>query len=292
MTYAVTAEADEDGEVTASVHSAVYPDAKVASQIRLRAIYTAGVLTQLLDGVFERPTIAELSEGADPTPVSVANLSSNALLKAFAQQYTAALSESGMIEALAAREAINPIAIDAEMRAVRPVHGLAVDGALCGVETVDAANSRFLQRLSIRHSLELDEMLGLDTRPSSAGKPEPHRLRIIARLGDDGHLEHGVELSSGEQILPPERLLRTHAVIGRWQMSGDVEVDGSPIGRIRGRRVAGGRFEMGFVSVDGEAITPDIAFLPADRPVGIWFRSSEIEVAAVMLMDSVDPASG
>ena len=108
------------------------------------------------------------------------------------------------------------------MRAVRPDHGLAVDGALCGVETVDAAN----------------------------------------------------------------------AVIGRWQMSGDVEVDGSPIGRIRGRRVAGGRFEMGLVSVDGEAITPDIAFLPADRPVEIWFRSSEIEVPAVMLMDSVDPASG
>ena len=404
-TYAVTAEADDDGEVTTSVHSAVYPDAEVASQIRLRAIYTAGVLTQLLDGVFERPTIAELSEGADPRPVSVANLSSNALRKAFAQQYTAALSESGMIEALAAREAINPIAIeesileatdaassqyasmaaswrsllerieygtalsfeealrvqsqvayaesivaaavtageivtaaraadegwedpdvrsmmrdhacdpgasalpdaleaasaadidellalDAEMRAVRPVHGLAVDGALCGVETVDAANSRFLQRLSIGHSLELGEMLGLDTRPSPAGKPEPHRLRIIARLGDDGHLEHGVELSSGEQILPPERLLRTHAVIGRWQMSGDVEVDGSPIGRIRGRRVAGGRFEMGFVSVDGDAITPDIAFLPAGRPVGIWFRSSEIEVPAVTLMDSVDPASG
>ena len=399
-TYVVTAEADEDGEVTTSVHPAADPDARVGRQVRLRATYTAGVLTQLLHGVFERPTIAELSEGADPAPVSVANLSSSALLKAFAHQYTAALSESGMTEALAAREAVNPIAIeesileaagaassqyasmaaswrsllerieygaalsyeealrvqsqvahaesivaaavtagevvtaaraadegwedpdvrsmmedkrgcnpgvtalrdaleaagaadidellalDAEVRAVRPVHGLAVDGALCGVQTVDAANSRFLQRLSIRHSPEFREMLGLDTPPSPAPSPEPHRLRIIARLGNDGRLDSGVELASGEQVLRPKSLVHAHAIIGRWQMSGEVEVDGSPIGRIRGRRVAGGRFEMGFVDAEGEAIFPDIPYLPADLPVGVWFRSSEIAVpAAVMTGD-------
>lgn len=390
-TYVVTAEADEDGDVTTSVHPAADPDAAVNWRVRQRAIYTAGVLTQLLDGVFERPMIAELSDGSDPTPASVTDLSSGALPKAFAQQYTTALSESGMTEALAAREAVNPIAIeesilesasaassqhasmaaswrsllerigprtplsyeealsfqsqvaytenivaaavtageivtaaraadegwadpdvrsmmedhecspgasalrdaleaagaagidgllalDVEMRAARPVHGLAVDGALCGVETVDAANFRFLERLSMSYSTELREMLGLDASTGPAPIPEPYRLRVIARLGDDGHLEHGVEFAGGEQILPEDRLLRTHAVIGRWQMTGDVEIDGTTIGRIRGRRLEGGRFEMGFVSADGEPITPEFANLPARRPVGVWFRSSEITV--------------
>ena len=332
-TYVVTADADEDGRVTTSVHPAGDPDASVAWRVRQRAIYAAGVLTQLLDGLFERPTLAGLSAGADPEPISVTDLSSSALLKAFSQRYTTALSESGTIDAWAARESINPIAIeelileaadaassqyasmasswrslqerieygavlsfeealsvqsqvafaesivtaavaaggivdaarsaddgwddpdvqsmledhacspgasalrdaleaagaadidgllalDAEMRAARPVHGIAVDGALCGVETVDAANLRFLRRLSISFSTELREMLGLVSSTGPAPIPEPHRLRVIARLGEDGHLEHGVELAGGEQILPPDRLLRTHAVIGRWQMTG------------------------------------------------------------------------
>ena len=38
---------------------------------------------------------------------------------------------------------------------------------------------------------------------------------------------------------------------------------------------------MGFETAHGETVTPDIAYLPADLPVGVWFRSGEIEVPRV-----------
>ena len=395
--YTVAAEADSDGEVTTEVKSATDPAAEVDADVRLRAIYAAGVRTQLLDGLFERPEIAALPEEAHPTAVTVANLSTNTLREAFAQRYASVVGASGMLDSLEAGEALNPItiedsvlqvadaassefawmasswrsllrriengaalsfedalevhsqvayaesvvaaavtaggivtaaraaeegwrdpgvremmaearchpgskalrdaleaadiadleglvALDAEMRALRPIHGLSVDSALCAVTASGTAIQRFLRRLSISHSPELRRMLGLETPSVPASSPDPHRLRIIARLGEDGSLEHGVELAGGRQVLPPERFLREDVPTGRWQVSGDVEVRGDSIGRIRARRVAGGRTELGFIGTDGETIIPDIRYLPADLPVGVWFRSSQIEVPVATSM--------
>ena len=399
-TYTVTAEADEEGQVTTSVHPAGDPDAEVDSSEREKAIYTAGVLTQLLDGVFDRPAISELSEGAVASSVSIADLSSNTLLRAFAQKYTAALDRLGVTEAVAAEEAIataaadieqlildeadaaaaqyafvaaswralldrvesggalsfeeavraqseiaytesiisaaatageiveaaqaadkgwndpdvrsmmreascNPgapalhdaleaagiadiealLAVDAELRSRLPVHGLAADGALCAFNTVEAESFRFLERLSIDDNTELRELTGLEKPEATEPEPEPHRLRIIARMGNDYRLEHGVELADGDQILPSERFLRLHGLVGRWQTTSEVEVGDGPIGTIRGRRLEGGRFEFGFVGADGEAITPGLRFLPANLPKGVWFRSSEISVPATATTD-------
>ena len=394
--YTVAAEADSDGEVTTEVKSATDPAAEVDPQDRLRAIYAAGVAPQLLDGLFERPEIAALADDGHPTAVAVASLSTSALLEAFAHRYASVADTSGLLDSLAAGEALNPIAIeesvlqvadaaasefawtasawrsllrriesgaalsfeeapeahsqvayaegvvapavtageivtaaraaeegwedpgvremmaearcypgasalrdgleeagvddvegllalDAEMRALRPIHGLSVDGALCAVEAAGRANLRFLQRLSISHSPELRRMLGLWTPTDPAG-PDSYRLRIIARLGEDGSLEHGVEFAGGRQVLPPERFLREDGPTGRWQVSGDVEVRGDSIGRIRARRVGDGRTELGFIGIDGDAIIPDIRYLPADPPVGVWFRSSEIEVLVATSM--------
>ena len=395
--YTVAAEADSDGEVTTEVKSATDPAAEVDADVRLRAIYAAGVRTQLLDGLFERPEIAALPEEAHPTAVTVANLSTNTLREAFAQRYASVVGASGMLDSLEAGEALNPItiedsvlqvadaassefawmasswrsllsriengaalsfedalevhsqvayaesvvaaavtvgrivtaaraaeegwrdpgvremmaearchpgskalrdaldaadiadleglvALDAEMRALRPIHGLSVDSALCAVTASGTAIQRFLRRLSISHSPELRRMLGLETPSVPASSPDPHRLRIIARLGEDGSLEHGVEFAGGRQVLPPERFLREDVPTGRWQVSGDVEVRGDSIGRIRARRVAGGRTELGFIGTDGETIIPDIRYLPADLPVGVWFRSSQIEVPVATSM--------
>ena len=394
--YTVSAEADNDGEVTTEVKSATDPSEEVDTEVRLRAIYAAGVRTQLLDGLFERPEIANLSEEAHPQAVTVPNLSTNTLREAFANRYASVVGASGMIDSLEAGEALNPItieesvlqvadaassefawmasawrsllrriengaalsfedalkvhsqvayaesvvapavtaggivtaaraaeegwrdpgvremmaearcypgasalrdglqeagvddvegllALDAEMRAVRPIHGLSVDSVLCAVRAAGAENLRFLQRLSISHSPELRRMLGLWTPTDPAG-PDSYRLRIIARLGEDGSLEHGVEFAGGRQVLPSERFLREDVTTGRWQVSGDVEVGGDSIGRIRARRVAGGRTELGFIGIDGETIIPDIRYLPADPPVGVWFRSSEIEVPVATSM--------
>ena len=179
------------------------------------------------------------------------------------------------------------LALDAEMRAIRPVHGLAVDSALCSVQTARAANLRFLQRLAISQSPGLRRLVGLETPPAS--RPESHRLRIVARLGEDGRFEHGVELADGRQVVLPQRFLGVDAPAGRWHVSGDVEVGEGSIGRIRARRGADGRTELGFVGADGETIVPHIRYLPADLPVGVWFRTSEIEVPAAVLMDLPNP---
>lgn len=402
--YTVTAEADTDGEVTTTAALVADPDADLDPQIRLRAIYTAGVLTQLLDGVFERPALSGLSEDSDPQRVDVANPSSSSLISAFGQQYAALLSASGLIDGWRAGEAINPnaieelwldaanavsshyasmaadwrsqldraegqpelsfqdavtvhsqvayaesivapavaagdiitaarsadggwedagvwammaaqsgcragedalrealeaaevdnidelVALDSYLRLARPVHGLAVDQTLCAAAAADAALWRFLQRLSVDGSAELREMLGLTppapaVTPEPAATPEPHRLQIVVRLADDGRWEYGVELAGSERILPPNRFLPADAAVGHWHMSGDVEVDGDAIGKIRARHVAGGRTEVSFRDAEGEVITPDIAFLPADAATGVWYRSSEIEVPAAMMSD-------
>lgn len=400
-TYTVATVFDAEGEVTTDVISGT--GSEVDRQVRRRAIYTAGVQTQLLDDVFERPGMAALSEGSEgakPAPVTVADLSTGALREGFAQRYVSVADASGMLESLAAGEALNPIevedsvleaaeaassefagmasswralqsriedgatlsfeealqahsqiayaervlapavaagetvtaaraaetgwrdadvremmadlascrpgadalrdalettdatnvdellALDAEMRASRPIHGLAVDGALCAVERARAANLRFLQRLAISFSSEFRRALGLQTPPTP--RPESHRLRIVARLAEDGRFEHRVELADGRQIRPPQRFLGVDTSVGRWHVSGDVVVGVGSIGKIRARRVAGGRTEVGFLGADGETITPDLRYLPADPPVGVWFRSSEIEVPAAMVMDPAD----
>ena len=396
--------AEEDSNVTTSVRSAADPDAEVDEQVESKAIYTAGVLTQMLDGVSDRPAISELFADGRRVPFEVDAPSSISLLDAMAQRYLSDVSASGLLEAMAARELINPVAIeelvldaadrasshfaamaaswrahhrrldigetlsfddaleihsqvnyverlvgpavaagkivdaartadagwqdrhvqamiaggsdcrpgadefrdfrdaleaagaadvdalldlDAEMRLLRPVYGLAVDNALCGIAAVDAANDRFLERLAIGDSDDLRDALGLVEEPEEASAPEPHRLRIIARHREDGRLELGIRLASGEQVLPSKRFLTADAPKGEWQVTGDVEVDGASIGRIRAQRLDHGRVEIGFLDLSGEAITPNFAYLPANMPKGVWFRSSEIEVAAALTGDDL-----
>lgn len=395
--YTVAATADSGGRVATTVNFASDSEAEIDPVARAKATYAAGVRTQLLDGIFERPAVAALPLTAGPGPARVGSPSSKDLLEAYGRLYSAAVGAAGLDKALESGQAINPLAVenmlldsaadasasyawiadswrtllkrldsgvalsfreaftvhsqfahvesliapavkageivtaarasdegweddgvqkmlagdrscrpgavtlrdalgdanlgnvddllvlDTEMRAARPVHGMAVDSTICAVAAADRENSRFLARLSITGSDEIVEMLGLD-KPY-APEPAPYRLRIVARLGDDGRVEHGVELAGGQRILPPARFLPDGARIGRWQVSGDVEVKGVAIGRIRARPLNDGSIEMGFISADGRAIVPDIARLPAELPTGIWFRSSEVEVPRAIRMD-------
>ena len=109
LDYQVVAEADADGIVTTAVSSVADPDAEVDSSVRAKAIYAAGVRTQVLDGIFERPAIAALSGAEEPAPVNVENPSSSTLLKAFAAQYAGAVAASGLADVLTAGEAIAPV---------------------------------------------------------------------------------------------------------------------------------------------------------------------------------------
>ena len=395
--YWVSAQADPGGMVTTSVKSVAQPADEVDEAVRAKAIYAAGVRTQLLDGIFERPAIAAVAEAADPSAapvaVSVANPSSTSLVEAFGARYASAVGASGLPETVAAGEAINPIAVEdltlafaesasgeyaslaaswsallervaggealtfdeafavqsqvayaetvlgpaatagrivaaaraadlgwddpevqrmssdlaicypgeSALRSALEAAGADVDGlmaldahlwaalrewrnaadnVLCTAAGVDSENSRFLQRLGIDGSEELSELLAPEAPPTEEPTPLPHRLRIMARLGDDGRIEHGAELIGGFQILPDVRYLWADAPVDTWQFTGDVELDGVSLGRIRSRRLADGRVEVGFEDAGGEGILPDVRYLPADLPEGVWFRSGDIEVPA------------
>ena len=174
-------------------------------------------------------------------------------------------------------------ALDAEVRAALPVFGYGVDAALCGALLVDGANARFLARLGIE-SAELTALNAPDmpdvpeVEPVAPPPPPPYQLRIIARLTEDGRVEHGVEFGSGFQVLPAQRFLGTDARTAIWHITSEVEVGGTSIGFVRARRLADGRIQLGFRDVNGFNITPAIRYLPADLPVGTWLRSSAIEV--------------
>jgi len=394
--YGVSAEADDEGEVTTTVTPLADPEAEVDEGARARAIYTAGVRTQLLEGVFERAALAGLAGADEPLAAPVVALptdpSSGSILETFATAYAALIGASGPAESVVAGEAIDPVAaeelvlavaaraagrytslasswsamldrpaagaslspaealafqselayaeavvapaatagrivaaareaetgwedpgvramiaglgscggggadlavalaaapevavdelvtFDAEMRAVLPVWGPTVDAILCAAAAADGASLRFLERLGLDESEELLDLL-LPEEPEEDPEPRTYRLRVIARLGADGRVEHGVELAGGLRVLPDVRYLRADAPVGEWRETSDVESGDDVLGRVRARRLADGRVEMAFVA-GGEERRLDIRYLPTDLPEGVWFRSSEIEVPA------------
>ena len=112
LDYMVGAEADSDGMVTTTVSSVYDPEEAVEASLRAKAIYTAGVHTQVLEGIFERPAIVNLSVTGTSASAGVENPSSTALLEQFTDQYTGAITASGLPDVLAAKEALNPTTIE------------------------------------------------------------------------------------------------------------------------------------------------------------------------------------
>ena len=110
--HVVEAVADDEGMVTTTVSAVDDPEADVDPSVRSRAIYAAGVHTQMLEGIFERPAIAGLAVSGRLDPASVANPSSSALSGQFTGVYTSAVETSGLAAAIAEAEAINPAAVE------------------------------------------------------------------------------------------------------------------------------------------------------------------------------------
>ena len=164
--------------------------------------------------------------------------------------------------------------LDTELRAASRIYGLAINAVLCATSGADADNSRFLALLSPADSGELNALL----EPVSEPAPAAPRLRIVAQLVDNGSIEHRVEFSGGDRVIPDVRYLPADAPVGVWHTSSDVELEEASIGKIRTRRLADGRVELGFVNTGGELILPEIRYLPADLAAGVWIRSSEIEI--------------
>ena len=110
--YEVSAVADDEGMVTVSVTAVDDPDADVATSTRSLALYAAGVKTQVLDGVFQRPAISSLPTTGTRETFNVDDPSSDTLLDAFADQYAGAVSASRLAVTLAAGEAVSPVKLE------------------------------------------------------------------------------------------------------------------------------------------------------------------------------------
>ena len=181
------------------------------------------------------------------------------------------------LEAAGADDVEAALAADAALRDVRSVYGRAVDAAVCGIARIDAGNAEFLSRLGIGDGRVGDMIAPAPLPLPEPAPPEPVALRVVAR----GDLAGRVELAAlvGRATITPQgRFLPAGARVGRWYVTGDVEVGGGSIGQIRARRLADGRVEVGFIDAAGDVVTPDLRYVPADPPPGVWLRGSAFEV--------------
>ena len=200
-----------------------------------------------------------------------AELAARASCGAGPAQLRAALAAAGVADIAAL------LTLDDELRFASPLYGYATDAALCAAFGASGDVSRFMGQLGIDDTAVHFRLIPQPPPPPPVAvvAPETVRLRIIVQLAEDGRLEHGVEFADGRTFIPRKRFLETDAEVDRWKISTMIELDGEPVGRIRARRLADGRVEIGFRDANGVAITPDVRFVPADLRPGEWMRGSE-----------------
>ena len=110
--YVVAAAANDGGRVTTSATSVGDPEAEITQDVREKAIYAAGVRTQILDGIVRRPAFNAIPESEAQEPVDVESPSSSALLAALAEWHTNVFASSDPANSLAAGDVIIPAAVE------------------------------------------------------------------------------------------------------------------------------------------------------------------------------------
>ena len=245
-----------------------------AFDLHSELVYTEGVISSAV-------AAGRIVEAAQAAELGWQDAGVQDMIDGLAQQASCDDSEEGLrdlLEAAGFSDIDETLRLDGEMRVALPVYGVATEAVLCAVARTDDDNTLFLESLAVADSNDILALFGYEQPPATMVASPPHRLRVIARLNEDGRIEHGVELTDGEQILPSKRHLSSKDPPRVWRISSDVEVDGYPVGKVRSRRLDDGRVELGFIDAAGQTITPDIRYLSADIPAGVWLRSGEIEV--------------
>ncbi len=110
--YTVSSKTDDEGEVTVLVVDSDDAEAEVDATVRAKAIYTAGVGTEFLDGIFERPALADLPEVEEVAAISVFDPSSQTLSIKSAELFADAIIESELDDSLASGTAIDPADVE------------------------------------------------------------------------------------------------------------------------------------------------------------------------------------
>ena len=126
------------------------------------------------------------------------------------------------------------------------------------------------------------------TAPSDSVAESTVDVRIIARLLSDGRIEFGLQRRAtgvwAEHLLPRPRFFPVSARVGKWLVSGPIEVKhDEPITvRITARRLADGRVEFALqerkASQWSERLLPRSRYFPTNARVDRWLRSSLLEL--------------
>ena len=117
-TLEVAAQADADGAVTRTVTDLADREAEVGLLQRRQAIFAAGIRSVLLSEIFDRPAISRLEElrtgaiSAPQDPRFPAGPTADSIRAAFARDYLAAISESGLAESHSAGLLIDPTRVE------------------------------------------------------------------------------------------------------------------------------------------------------------------------------------
>ncbi len=185
---------------------------------------------------------------------------------------------SGAITAASPGAADANLALDSQLRAALPSFGLASDHGLCATAGIDGENERFFNLLGV-DSFDPTQLPGYRYVPVELESgPGSHSLRILTRLDAGGRIEHAVELANGRIIRPERRFLEAGVAPGRAHYSSGVQVSGQSIGTIRSELNSRGQVVVSFQGSDGARIVPQNRIMPPGASVGVWLRSSLIDV--------------
>ena len=199
----------------------------------------------------------------------------------FARGAACGSSPARLAEAISSADPVGAatrLELDSELRLALPIFGTAADRALCAAAAADGANDGLFNLLGLGASDSALLPGYRFSRSPVSPVPEPHSLRILARLNADGRIEHAVEFADGQLVRPERRFLEPGAPQGRWFSSSAVELLGRSVGTIRSQLNAQGQVVLSFQGADGAHVFPKIRIMPAGASVGVWLRSSQIEV--------------
>ena len=126
------------------------------------------------------------------------------------------------------------------------------------------------------------------TTPPDSPQASAVDVRIVARLLSDGRIEFGLQRRTtdgwGAHQLPRPRFFPVGARVGKWLVSGPIQVEhDQPIAvRITARRLADGRVEFALqerkASQWSERLLPRGRYFPTSARVDRWLRSSPLEL--------------
>ena len=163
---------------------------------------------------------------------------------------------------------------DGALRALLPLYGFMLDRAYCGAVKADDDHDLLLTGLDLSGN-PLIPAPEVEDEPASA--PSVAARWLLARVLEDGRVEFGVNLTSGQRVLPNQGLLSVDVPLNLWLTTAPIWLDGVELGRIFARRLSVGLVQATYVPTGGDRRDTQRWIVPADAPTDAWLVSGELD---------------